>query len=107
MRSDVPRNVVIYTDTKHGRLPQHELDIICFVKKNASDYDLAQDPNSEIGEPVHCVSHNLWLFQNKTLISRIEYTRLSAYILKLLRIIQPDSVYIKPWSLHVAELAFL
>lgn len=41
--SDVPRNVIIISDDKRGRLQEHELDVIMFLKKNASDAELSQD----------------------------------------------------------------
>jgi hypothetical protein len=41
--ADVPRNIIIKHDEKHGPLVPHEMDIICFVKRNASDHFLDQD----------------------------------------------------------------
>ncbi|CAL1127523.1 unnamed protein product [Cladocopium goreaui] len=42
-RADVPRNIIIKHDEKHGPLVPHEMDIICFVKRNASDHFLDQE----------------------------------------------------------------
>ena len=41
--SDVPRNIIIKHDEKYAGLISHEMDVICFVKKNASDSNLDQD----------------------------------------------------------------
>lgn len=40
--SDVPRNIIIKHDEKYTGFIPHEMDVICFVKRNASDSNLDQ-----------------------------------------------------------------
>ncbi|CAL1126314.1 unnamed protein product, partial [Cladocopium goreaui] len=42
-RVDVPRNIVIKYDDRHGPLIPHDMDVIAFVKKNAADTHLGQE----------------------------------------------------------------
>ena len=42
LRPDVPRNIVIKHDERFDLIPD-QMDVICFVKRNASDAQLAQD----------------------------------------------------------------
>ena len=42
LRPDVPRNIVIKHDDRFDLIPD-QMDVICFVKRNASDPHLAQD----------------------------------------------------------------
>ena len=42
--ADVPRNIVIKHDDRHGPLIPHDMDVIVFVKKNAADTHLGQEP---------------------------------------------------------------
>ena len=48
--ADCPRDLQVQKDPKAGHLVEHELDVICFVKRHAADQCLAQEmgPASEL-----------------------------------------------------------
>lgn len=41
--ADLPRNVTVTYDEKHGPIQFHEYDVVCLVKRNAADETLCQD----------------------------------------------------------------
>lgn len=58
---DLPRNLVIKSDTRNGlNLAPHEQDVICLVKRNAADDFLAQDSWLWFSGPTQCKSFIRW-----------------------------------------------